>query len=238
MAVSVEFPGIQRNDARVFLRAYILLTLGVAALALLFHPLRAEEPSRDPLAEAHYRSALQDANVAIQKKNYAKAQEAVEKAESLLGQNPTTWNLRGAVQTKEKKWDEAQKCFERALEIEPNFFPAKFNQGEVLFLMKDYPAARAHFSEMLARAPQSELLQFKVFLCDLLAGDREAAEKRLSKIRHPGETPAWYYAQSAWSFKEGKPKEGREYIRSARFIFGGDKTSLFDETFEDIEIGR
>lgn len=213
-----------------------LFTIYGLLLSILLQSVYADGEQKDPMAEAHYRSLIQDANVALQKKNYKKTQQLIDKAEALLGKNPTTLNLRGAISTREKKWDEADSTFNQALEMDPNFFPALFNKGEILFLKGNYAEAKSYFLDLLQRLPNNELLQFKVFLSELLMGNQEEARDRLKKIRHPGETPAWYYAQSALSFKTGHRGEGKKYIQSAQIIFGEEKTALFDETFQDIQM--
>jgi hypothetical protein len=52
-------------------------------------------------------------------------------------------------------------------------------------------------------------------------------------MRYPGDSPAWYYAEAAWEIKQGNPKKARRLLATAREIFG-EKTELFDESFETI----
>lgn len=143
-------------------------------------------------------------------------------------------NLRGAAYTKKKDYVEAKRNFEKALELAPGMFAAHFNMGEVEFLQGNYKEALAKFQQMLDADPRNELLQFKVFMCYLLMEDEYSSKRALSRIKYPGDTPAWYYAQAAWEHKQGNKAKASEYLSAARYIFSG-KTDIFDETFSDLE---
>lgn len=142
-------------------------------------------------------------------------------------------NLQGAAYTKLKDYEAAKSAFEKALEKSPGMFAATFNQGEILFLQRKYPEALAWFSGMLANDPRNELLQFKVFMCQLLSGDTEAARKSLSRMKFPGDTPAWYFASAAWELQRGNRSKASDFLDGARYIFPG-KTEIYEETFADL----
>jgi len=146
-------------------------------------------------------------------------------------------NLRGAAYTKKKDFVEAKRNFEKALELAPGMFAAHFNLGEVEFLQGNHKEGLAKFQTMLDADPRNELLQFKVFMCYLLMGEERAAKRSLSRIKYPGDTPAWYYAQAAWEHKQGNKSKASEYLSGARYIFPG-KTEIFDETFSDLDFPR
>ncbi len=146
-------------------------------------------------------------------------------------------NLRGAAYTKKKDYAEAKRCFEKTLQLVPGMFAAQFNLGEIEFLQGNYQKALDTFKVMLDNDPRNELLQFKVFLCYLQMGDVDAAKKALNKVKFPGDTPAYYYAQAAWEYKQGDKGKVSDYLSGARYIFAG-KTELFDETFADLEFPR
>ena len=105
--------------------------------------------------------------------------------------------------------------------------------GELLFLERQYPQALDSFSKMLRADPANELLQFKIVLCLLLMNQAREAEKLLARMKFPGNGPAWYYARAAFQITEGNKRRARELLGSAQVIFP-DKTSLYDETFEDL----
>jgi len=58
----------------------------------------------------------------------------------------------------------------------------------------------------------------------------------MNAIKYPGDSPAWYYAHAALEHNQGNTAKAREYIRGAKFVYGPEKTALFDETFQTIGI--
>jgi len=207
--------------------AFLILCLFVVPFA------QAQRPAPDVSREnqALIKGALADFDA----KKYDAALEKLQTIDKSLPDDPFVMNLLGAAYTKKKDYPAAQKCFEKALEKQPDFFPAKFNVGEILFLQRHYPEALEYFEKMQAVDRRNELIQFKVFLCELQLGDKEAAAKTMKSIKFPGDTPAWYYAQAAWESKNGNKKKAIEYLTGAKYIFGS-KTALFDETFDDLGI--
>lgn len=178
---------------------------------------------------------LQKSLADFDKKNYdAALKNLIELNERNPG-DPFVLNLLGAAYTRKKDYVKAKEYFDLSLQKSPDFFPAKFNVGELMFLQRQYAESLEFFSEMLEKDPRNELLQFKIFLSQLQLGNKEEAQKALNRVKYPGDTPAWYYAQAAWESKQGNNKKAIEYLTGAKYIFGP-KTALFDETFEDLGI--
>lgn len=208
----------------------ILLPIFTALLAAV--PLAgAQAPVVSKENQVLIKSALGD----FDSKKYDAALEKLKKVEATMPEDPFVLNLIGAAYTKKKEFGPAEACFEKALAKQPDFFPAKFNVGELLFLQRRYAEALDYFESMRKIDARNELLQFKIFLSELQLGDKEAAEKTLKGIKYPGDTPAWYYAQAAWESKNGNNKKAREYLTGAKYIFGP-RTALFDETFDDLGV--
>lgn len=174
-------------------------------------------------------SALAD----FEAKKYDPALNTLLEAEKLAPDSAFILNLVGAAYTKKKDYAQAKACFDKALGLDPNFFPAQFNVGELLFLQKQYPQALSHFVKMSNADPGNELLQFKLVLCLIMTDQVEDAEKVVRHMKFPGEQPAWYYAQAALQMKAGNKSKAREYRATAEQIFPG-KTSLYSETFQDL----
>lgn len=174
-------------------------------------------------------SAMED----FEARNYDAALVKLHDADKLLPNDPFTLNLLGAAYTKKKEYMTARSFFERSLDQDPGFFPARFNLGEVLFLQKQYPQALEYFRRMYADNPGNELLQFKVVLALIMTDQFEDAEKMVSRMRFPGESPAYYYAQAAIAYKKGEKSKSLAFLLNARELFR-DKTALYDETFDDL----
>ncbi len=163
---------------------------------------------------------------------FDKALELLEAANKAAPDNPAILNFLGAVWTKKDDYPKAQSYFEKALAITPSFFPARFNMGEILFLQKKYAESYSHFKDMYALAPDNELLEFKLVLCELFLDQKDAAQARMKGMIFPGKTPAWYYAQAAWELKVGSKGKGRDYVKTAQTLYDKN-TALYDETLKD-----
>lgn len=168
--------------------------------------------------------------------NYDKALEQLFELKDRYPSDPLILNLIGSVYTKKLNYQKAEKAFRQALDIEPGFFPAAYNLGELLFLQQKYALARQYYETMRATDHRHELLQFKVALCDIMAGETVRATKVMNTIKYPGDSPAWYYAHAALEHKQGNTAKAREYVRGAKFVYGPEKTALFDESFQLIGI--
>lgn len=204
-------------------------------MALLSGAVLIQAQNAKPDISREAKEKIQSALMDFDAKNYDAALKKLQELEVKLPDDAFVLNLLGAAYTKKKDYAEAAKYFEKALVQQPDFFPAKFNVGELLFLQRKYPEALDFFQKMQQKDSRNELLQFKVFLCQLQLGNKEAAAKALKGINYPGDTPAWYYAQAALESKNGNNKKALEYVTGAQYIFGP-KTALFDETFEDLGI--
>ena len=176
---------------------------------------------------------VNDAVVKINKKEFDAALEKLLEAERRDPNSAVILNLLGAVYTKKKDHPKARSYFERSLAQQPDFFPPAFNLGELLFLEGEYSLALDAFSRLLKADSDNELVQFKTALCLMLVNRSQDAEKLLVGMRFPGNGPAWYYAHAAFQLKDGDVHKAQRLLASAQVIFPG-KTSLYDETFENL----
>lgn len=189
-----------------------------------------------PGTEQNAQAAIEQVLADYENKNYDAALAQLEELQKARPSDPLVLNLIGSVYVKKQNYQKAERHFRESLEKEPGFFPAQYNLGELLFLQEKYPAAREHFQTMRASDLRNELLQFKVGLCDLQAGETDRAKRVMNAIKYPGDSPAWYYGQAALAHKEGNTAKAREFVRGAKFVYGPEKTALFDETFENLRI--
>jgi len=202
-----------------------LLYLAAAACFVLPSCQKAEEKSDQTLVER----ALAD----FEKKKYAEALAKLQEAEKATPDDPFILNLIGAAYTKQKDYANAKTYFDKSLALNPDFFPARFNVGEILFLQKQYPQALGFFTDMLRQAPGNELLQFKVVLSLIMTDQVDDARKLANRMKFPGDGPAWYYAHAAVARKENQKSKASEYLAGARNFFPN-QISLYNETFEDL----
>jgi tetratricopeptide (TPR) repeat protein len=165
--------------------------------------------------------------------NYDDALTKLNDVDKLRPNDPELINLRGAIYVKAEKWPQANDAFNHALQINPKYFPARFNLTEVAYLQKKYPEARAGLEKLLTEDPRNELIQYKIYLTYLLEGNLTEAKARLDKFDFTGNTPAYYYAQAAWSYNQKNVPEAESYIASAVQIFPPQSNNLFAESLID-----
>ena len=169
---------------------------------------------------------------------YAKKYDAsiakLKEADKIEPGNPLILNLIGATYAKKKEFAAAKLFYDRALAEKSDFFPAQFNLGELIFLEARYSEALGYFRHLLQANPnRRDLIQFKIFLCEIQIGDTKGAEKTMKKFGVPIASPAWYFASAIWEAKMGNKHKARELVEGARFIFG-QKTTIFEDSFQDV----
>lgn len=208
------------------------LALCLTLLPLTSHPLQAAEPEQ--LTPA-FRERMIDAIMAYRQKDFATASAKLAEAERLQPNTTAAANMRGAVAMETDQYDEARASFERAVKIDPDFFPARFNLCEIPFQQKKYSEAREMYLKLPTKdSSQSELVQYKIFMSYLLEKKEKEAEEVLDAIKFPSDTPAYYFAHAAWDFAHERPKEAEGWIKSASRIFKPHENLIYAETLEEL----
>lgn len=209
--------------------SYCLLLLASALGAPFAH---AADDGKNP--PAGYRDALMNAMKAFTMRDFDKARELVQKADATYHTTPMSLNILGAIAIEGKQFDEGRALCEKALKIDPKFFPAQFNLAEIPFIQKQYAEARAVLEKLLKDDPKNDLLKFRIYLTYLLEKNDEAARAKLDAIPLINDTPISFYANAAWDFAHGNPDKGREWISSALRSFPPVKQVNFIEVFYDL----
>lgn len=190
----------------------------------------------DPLKNAptEYRQAMIDAMRAFTTRDFETARRVVEKADA--NHQPTTMslNILGAIAIEARRFDEGRQYCEKALAIDPKFFPARFNLAEIPFIQGRYAEARAIFEALQKEDAKNDLLSFRIFLTYLLEKNEPEARARLEAIPLVNDTPINFYANAAWEFSHDQPEKGREWVASAIRSFPAVKQINFIEVFYDL----
>jgi len=211
---------------------FILPTFAVLLVMTLmaFTSAHAEEPDSAQIeaSEAKVKLAIDDFNA----QKYDQALEQLNEALALTPQNVFALNLVGAVQTKKKEYDAARGSFSKALDLDPSFFPARYNLGELDFLQQNYPKALDYFTALRNNFPGNELIDFKIVLLHLKLDDLDRANRVANRMRFPGETPAWYFSKAAIDQATEKKRDARKYVSTAKQLYG-ESTQLFEESLEE-----
>src|SRR5262249_22940114 len=149
--------------------------------------------------------------------------------------------LRGEIFMEQKQFDQAEAEFKKALKADPKFRQAQFNLALVPLKKKDYTTARDRFEALLGRTPggdrseAAQIIKFNIFMTFLLEGKESRAQKMMEQFQFTGDTPALYYAQSAWEFKHNNPNKATDWITSAKKIYSPALNLVFADSFYDLD---
>lgn len=214
--------------------------LAVALLLALFSTAGAQQATPDPAADPllmqrRLALLLRQSTQHYEAGEYEAAFERLSSLQGAAGQDLSVLNLRGAILTKLGQHDEAAGLFRSILATDPNYFPAAFNLCEVEFLRGDYAGALEVFQGMRRRDQRNELVRFKVFLCYLLLGQEEDAQKMAKGLIPAGSTPAWYYAQAMIARRAGDEMTAEKHLAVARAIYTESGCRLFDESVAPVK---
>jgi len=197
-----------------------LLTIGIA--------------QESPPISQDYKKAYQQAAEVFRKGDYDDALVLLDKAEQIQAGIGAGYNLKGAIYTKQSKYAEAEKAFQKAYELDPKFYLPLFNLGEVVFLQKQYEESHKRFEVFVQKNGNNDLAEFKLYLCDLLGDKMDRAEKTLLSQSPSPSTPLLFYMKAAWNYKNGNEKAALEEIQSAVNVYPAGQNNAFAETFIDL----
>jgi tetratricopeptide (TPR) repeat protein len=178
---------------------------------------------------------LERATTAFNQGKFAESEKLIDAAEKMDSKKPEIPNLRGAICTKQKRYDEAAQQFTQALALDPKFYPAKLNLAEVKLLAGKYADAAQLYQELKQLDPGSELLQFKLALCALLAGEETRAAAMVDVMNFPGKTPAYYYARAAIALKRGQKETAQKYLENVKKYYSDEQRAYFAQSLKEID---
>src|SRR3954468_13116856 len=190
--------------------------------------------------KAFARSRLEQAQQAVQQRDFAAARKFVDEADAAEPNLTSVLNLRGEILMEQKDFDQAEASFKKALKVDPKFREAQYNLAQIPFKKKDYAKARDRFEALFSQTPggdknqAAQIIKFKIFMTLLLEGKESRAQKMMEQFQFTGDTPALYYAQAAWEFKHNNPNKANDWITSARKIYSPSLNGLFSDSFYDL----
>jgi Flp pilus assembly protein TadD len=180
-------------------------------------------------------AALERAMTAFNQGKLVEAQKLVDAAEKVDAKKPEIPNLRGAIFIKQKRYDEAAQQFKQALALDPKFYPAKLNLAEVNLLQGKYADATQLYQDLKQLDPGSELLEFKLMLCALLAGEEDRAAAMVDVMKFPGKTPAYYYARAAIALKRSQKETAQKYLENVKKYYSDEECAYFAQSLKEID---
>lgn len=173
---------------------------------------------------------------AYQKRDYAVALEALDRAEALQPGQADAANLRGLIHFKRRELAQAESLFREAIRLDPSLWTAKLNLADIPFDFRNFTLARERFERLYTETDatiqprEAEFVQFKIFLTLLLEGKELAARNFMNRFGFSGRTPARYYAQAALNFHSGDFDRAVAWMQSARREFPAEVDALFAES--------
>jgi len=209
----------------------VLIWVALGAFLLPVHTLRSQEP-----ITRVYKDRYAEATAALKEKNYDLALQKINEAEADTPGKIPTLELRGTIYTEQEKYDLAIRDFQAILAQYPDYPGALYNRGEVYFLKKEFPKSKEFFRKYLQLQGQERnaLVRYKVFLCDLMAGNTGAVEAFLAKLKPTITHPLEYYCRAAVAYHGGDQAGGDDLLSSAFNIYPDALNLLFARSLENL----
>ena len=186
------------------------------------------------------RANYEEAQASFQKGDLSAALKLAEAADAADPNQPGILNLRGEILMERQNFEEAETVFRKALKVDPKFREAQYNLAQIPFKKKDYAKARERFEGLFGQTPggdknqAAQLIKFKIYMTLLLEGKDSRAQKMMEQFQFTGDTPALYYAQAAWEFKQNNPTKANDWVASAKKIYSPALNVVFADSFYDL----
>ena len=117
----------------------------------------------------------------LSKRDYDKALKVIDALEKKQPGNPLAYNLRGGAYIGKQDFANARKAFEKALSIDPAYYPAAANLAQLDLRDKNPQAARKRFDSVLAANKNSVVAMLAIATMERSAGNEKAFVEWLDK---------------------------------------------------------
>ncbi len=117
----------------------------------------------------------------LSKRDYDKALKAIDALEKKQPSNPLVYNLRGGAYTGKQDFANARKAFEKALAIDPAYYPAAANLAQLDLRDKKPQDARKRFDSVLAANKNSVAAMVAIAVLERSAGNEKSFVEWLGK---------------------------------------------------------
>lgn len=164
------------------------------------------------------------------------ALSAINEIEKRGEQTAKSFELKGRVFLEQQKYDEAKAAFETSHSLDATSFGRLYLAGMYLREKKwgeareTYELASKETNVLLS----NERFRYGQLVAALAAKDEEHSRVAFENIPFPTESPAYYYAQAAWSFAHDQKSDGEKWIRRAEEIYPIEKTAWFARPLYDL----
>ena len=177
---------------------------------------------------------------AAQALNGGNVSEALKQLDAIDARQPdmaAAKNLRGVALMRMGEYDLADKALQKAHELDPSLWEARFNLAEVPFLRKNWPEARRRFEALAdakteqAQGTTGDLIQFKILLTYLLQGKEDKALEIVDRLQTSAASPAYYCGKAAVALRREQKSEAKAALKAAEKSFSPALYKLFLESF-------
>jgi Flp pilus assembly protein TadD len=195
---------------------------------------------RTEKTKATARSKFEQSQQAFRQRDFATALKLVDEADKADPNQPATLNLRGEILMQQGQFDDAEAAFKKAAKLDPKLRDAQYNLAQIPFKKKEYAKARDRFETLYKRMPggdknqAAELIKFKIYMTLLMEGKESRAHSMMEEFQFTGDTPALYYAQSAWEYKHNNAQKAEDWTNSANKIYSPALNGVFADAFYDV----
>ncbi len=166
--------------------------------------------------------------------------EVIRKIEKIYAHNPDILNLKGACYLEFRNFDKAHEVFQLALKQTPQNTHVEFNLAEVAFVSKKWADALEKFTtiQQSGRIKKmqhfSELVKFKIMLCQIKTGQLEKAKADQAKITYTDDTPLYYYGNASIAYEMDEKAKAEAWLARAHRVFSkGDTLSAWQDTISE-----
>ena len=195
---------------------------------------------RTEKTKAFARSKFEQSQQAFRQRDFATALKLVDEADKADPNQPATLNLRGEILMQQGQFDDAEAAFKKAARLDPKLRDAQYNLAQIPFKKKEYAKARDRFETLYKRIPggdknqAAELIKFKIYMTLLMEGKESRAHSMMEEFQFTGDTPALYYAQTAWEYKHNNAQKAEDWTNSANKIYSPALNGVFADAFYDV----
>jgi len=189
-----------------------------------------------PADQRSTNAAIERATNAFNQGRLEEAGRQIDAAARSGSKKPEIPNLRGAILTSQKRYDEAIEQFNQALALDSKFYLAKFNLAEVKMLEGKYAEATQDYEALKEVDPESELVDFKLVLCAVLSGEQSKASGIADLMKFPGKTPAYYYARAAIALRQGGKEAAQKYYDNVKKYYSEEQCRYFVQALKEIDL--
>jgi len=183
---------------------------------------------------------LTRAEGAYHRRDLEGAWQLLDQVDATAPNQAVTYNLRGEILLDQGKIDEAETALRNASAADPQLLAARYNLARVPFAKKDYATARKELEALLGaisggkEKQRERLIRYQIFLTLLLEGREGVAQKAMDEFKMMDDSPALYYAQAAWAFQHGNPKQGNNWVANASNLYSAELNRAFAAPFSDL----